>query len=70
MTIKEYMQCVTSVDPHWLAELGPMFFSVKQAYGSSGMLKRDIEKVGQREMEREMQAEMIRRQTEQRLMTQ
>lgn len=68
MTSKEYMQCVTSVDPHWLAELGPMFFSVKQAYG--GALKRDIEKEGQREMEREMQAEMIRRQTEQRLMTQ
>jgi hypothetical protein len=47
-----------------------MFFSLKQAYGTSGLLKRDIEKVGQREMEREMQAEMIRRQTEQRLMTQ
>ncbi|KAF9346672.1 DEAH-box RNA helicase prp16, partial [Mortierella sp. AD094] len=27
MTSKEYMQCVTSVDPHWLAELGPMFYS-------------------------------------------
>jgi len=24
------MQCVTAVDPHWLAELGPMFFSVKE----------------------------------------
>lgn len=29
MTSKEYMQCVTSVDGEWLAELGPMFFSVK-----------------------------------------
>jgi hypothetical protein len=29
MTSKEYMQCVTSVDPFWLAELGPMFFSVR-----------------------------------------
>ena len=28
-TSKEYMQCVTAVDPEWLAELGPMFFSVK-----------------------------------------
>lgn len=28
-TTKEYMQCVTAVDPEWLAELGPMFFSVK-----------------------------------------
>jgi pre-mRNA-splicing factor ATP-dependent RNA helicase DHX38/PRP16 len=71
MTTKEYMQCVTSVDPHWLAELGPMFFSVKQAYGSKGgnLQRRDIEKEGVREMEREMQAEMMRRQTEQRAMT-
>jgi pre-mRNA-splicing factor ATP-dependent RNA helicase DHX38/PRP16 len=29
MTSKEYMQCVTAVEPEWLAELGPMFFSVK-----------------------------------------
>jgi pre-mRNA-splicing factor ATP-dependent RNA helicase DHX38/PRP16 len=32
MTTKEYMQCVTAVDPIWLAELGPMFFSVKESY--------------------------------------
>ena len=29
-TTKEYMSCVTSVDGSWLAELGPMFFSVKE----------------------------------------
>ena len=29
MTTKEYMQCVTAVDGTWLAELGPMFYSVK-----------------------------------------
>ena len=29
MTSKEYMQCVTAVEPEWLAELGPMFFSIK-----------------------------------------
>ena len=23
------MQCVTAVEPEWLAELGPMFFSIK-----------------------------------------
>ena len=28
-TTKEYMQCVTAVDPEWLAELGPQFFSIK-----------------------------------------
>ena len=33
MTSKEYMQCVTAVDPHWLADLGPMFFSIKKSYG-------------------------------------
>jgi pre-mRNA-splicing factor ATP-dependent RNA helicase DHX38/PRP16 len=31
MTVKEYMQCVTAVDGQWLAELGPMFFSVKDS---------------------------------------
>ncbi|KOB64252.1 putative pre-mRNA splicing factor ATP-dependent RNA helicase PRP16, partial [Operophtera brumata] len=30
MTTKEYMHCVTAVDGRWLAELGPMFFSVKE----------------------------------------
>lgn len=31
-TSKEYMSCVTSVDGEWLAELGPMFFSVKESF--------------------------------------
>ena len=31
MTSKEYMQNVTAVDPEWLAEMGPMFFSLKEA---------------------------------------
>jgi pre-mRNA-splicing factor ATP-dependent RNA helicase DHX38/PRP16 len=30
LTSKEYMQCVSVVDPHWLALQGPMFFSVKE----------------------------------------
>jgi pre-mRNA-splicing factor ATP-dependent RNA helicase DHX38/PRP16 len=42
MTSKEYMNCVTAVDPHWLAEMGPMFFSVKEA--GSRELKREKEK--------------------------
>ena len=29
--LQEYMQCVTAVDGHWLAELGPMFYSVKDS---------------------------------------
>ena len=34
MTSKEYMMCVTAVEAEWLAELGPMFFSVKESYKS------------------------------------
>lgn len=33
MTSKEYMTHVTTVDPQWLAHMGPMFFSIKQNYG-------------------------------------
>ncbi|VDN34800.1 unnamed protein product [Gongylonema pulchrum] len=39
MTVKEYMQCVTSVEAAWLAELGPMFYSLKEA-GSTRIEKR------------------------------
>ncbi|KAL0228774.1 hypothetical protein GEMRC1_013394 [Eukaryota sp. GEM-RC1] len=31
VTTKEYMQCVTAVEPDWLAELGPVFFSVRSS---------------------------------------
>jgi pre-mRNA-splicing factor ATP-dependent RNA helicase DHX38/PRP16 len=34
MTTKEYMSCVTAVEGEWLAELGPMFFSVKESLQS------------------------------------
>lgn len=34
MTVKEYMQCVTAVEGQWLAELGPMFFSLKDSSSS------------------------------------
>ena len=33
MTSREYMQYVTAVDLYWLAELGPMFFSIKECFG-------------------------------------
>lgn len=32
MTAKEYMSCVTAVEGEWLAELGPMFFTIKESY--------------------------------------
>ena len=31
MTSKEYMQCVTMVDGLWLAEVGPVFYKVKDS---------------------------------------
>jgi len=34
MTTKEYMRCVTATEAKWLAELGPMFFSVKEDYAT------------------------------------
>jgi pre-mRNA-splicing factor ATP-dependent RNA helicase DHX38/PRP16 len=40
MTSKEYMMCVTAVDPNWLAELGPVFFSVKTGLNNYAILKR------------------------------
>ncbi|KAJ2065193.1 hypothetical protein GGI17_000449 [Coemansia sp. S146] len=30
----EYMQCVTAIDPKWLAEMGPMFFSLRDSGAS------------------------------------
>ncbi|RFU36158.1 hypothetical protein B7463_g226, partial [Scytalidium lignicola] len=42
LTSKEYMSTVTSVDPHWLAELGGVFYSVKEK-GYSAREKRITE---------------------------
>ena len=54
MTTKEYMMCVTSVEAEWLAELGPMFFSVKESY-KSRLQKRLKDKQGRKAMEEEME---------------
>ena len=54
MTSKEYMQCVTAVDGHWLAELGPMFYSVKTT-GKSRMEKHRAERDHASRMEEEME---------------
>ncbi|XP_015914120.1 pre-mRNA-splicing factor ATP-dependent RNA helicase PRP16 [Parasteatoda tepidariorum] len=53
MTSKEYMQCVTSVDGHWLAELGPMFYSIKES-SLSRIQNRKLAKMSQTQMEEEM----------------
>jgi len=53
MTTKEYMQCVTAVDGYWLAELGPMFYSVK-ASGKTATEKKKVASEHLATMEREM----------------
>lgn len=43
MTTKEYMRTVTAVDAEWLAEMGPMFFSINDPEGAGGAsLSRDV----------------------------
>ncbi|CAK7271867.1 hypothetical protein SEPCBS57363_004841 [Sporothrix epigloea] len=66
LTSKEYMSTVTAVDPRWLAELGGVFYSVKEK-GYSAREKRVIETDINRRME--IEAQMARdkqRQDEQR----
>lgn len=43
--LQEYMQCVTAVDGEWLAELGPMFYSIKHA-GKSRQVRQDVTGTG------------------------
>lgn len=60
MTTKEYMSCVTAVDGEWLAEMGPMFFTVKESYRTR-ILQRQREKEEKEKMElqmKEKQAEL------------
>ncbi|KAI1498862.1 P-loop containing nucleoside triphosphate hydrolase protein [Biscogniauxia marginata] len=65
LTSKEYMSTVTSIDPHWLAELGGVFYSVKEK-GYSAREKRITETEFNRKMEIEAKmAEDKRRHEEQ-----
>ena len=48
-----FFQCVTSVDGYWLAELGPMFYSVKET-GKSRSDGRKVALEHLKTMEREM----------------
>jgi pre-mRNA-splicing factor ATP-dependent RNA helicase DHX38/PRP16 len=54
-TTKEYMRCVTSVDGRWLAELGPMWFSIKESYADRIKRKKQQE-LDKQTMEHQMQA--------------
>ena len=65
LTTKEYMQCATAVELWWLAELGPMFFSIKES-DTSMLEHKKRQKEEKTAMEEEMetlrkeQAEMDR----------
>ncbi len=48
------MSCVTVVDPYWLAELGPMYFSVKGEL-SKNKTKAQLEREGQTAMAQEIE---------------
>ena len=48
------MSCVTTVDPYWLAELGPMFFSVKGEF-SGNKSKAQLEKEGESMMAKQLE---------------
>lgn len=56
LTSKEYMTQVTAIDPYWLAELGPVFYSVKEknfdGRGDSTQISREFSK--QKDIERDM----------------
>ena len=52
-TTKEFMSCVTAVEGEWLAELGPMFFSVKESFETT-LKQREQMNVNEAEMEKEM----------------
>ena len=69
MTSKEYMQCVTAVDGYWLAELGPMFYSVKEV-GKSRHEGRKLALEHLKTMEREMKEaeEELKRRKEQEIL--
>lgn len=66
MTAKEYMQCVTAVDAVWLAELGPMFYSVKESKTTRSEKRMESVRTAEsmEEEMREAQKEMQRRKEE------
>lgn len=66
LTSKEYMSCVTSVDPHWLADLGAVFYSIKEK-GYSARDKRIMETEFNRKAELEAQMAADQAKEEQRL---
>jgi pre-mRNA-splicing factor ATP-dependent RNA helicase DHX38/PRP16 len=59
MTSKEYMQQVTAVDAQWLAEMGPMFFTIKESH-TSGFNQKKKSSQAKTAMELEMAEYQVR----------
>ncbi|PWZ01148.1 putative PRP16-RNA-dependent ATPase [Testicularia cyperi] len=66
LTSKEMMNTVTQVDPHWLAELGAAFYSIKERNTTSLATKRerDSELTRQTHLESQIQEDRARRAAE------
>ncbi|KAJ5278916.1 hypothetical protein N7478_004288 [Penicillium angulare] len=61
LTAKEYMSTVTAVDPHWLAELGGVFYSVKEkGYSQRDRRVTELEFNKRMEIEEQMAADRER----------
>ncbi|KXL41316.1 hypothetical protein M433DRAFT_157982 [Acidomyces richmondensis BFW] len=58
LTSKEYMSCVTAVDAHWLAELGGVFYSVKEKGFGRG--RKEIEFSKKAELQKGIEADRAR----------
>ena len=58
-TSREYMSCVTAVEGEWLAELGPMFFSIKESY-ESALKRRQRERIDVANMEKEIHTKQMK----------
>ncbi|KAJ2923805.1 hypothetical protein H1R20_g13289, partial [Candolleomyces eurysporus] len=69
LTSKEYMTQVTAIDPYWLAELGPVFYSVKEknfdGRGGDTQISREFSKQKDIELEMARQREEATRKAQQ-----
>lgn len=63
LTSKEYMTQVTAVDPHWLAEVGSVFYSIRErnVTGSSTRANRDLEFSRKAEIQESFARDVARR---------
>jgi len=60
-TTKQYMSTVTTVDPYWLAKLGPMFFSVRETGDDEHTKKRqEAEELRQMEYDQKLRDDLDR----------